>query len=122
MNIFYNKWMVLIFHFAAAYLITIATASAGSLVQFINILFYLSSFYLMVGLMMWVIKGGFFDAVTKSFRKTGSIFSKNQDYLLELEDKALPSDRISVSTVNFFLFQGILLLSGMGLLLIAYYS
>ena len=97
-------------------------APTYDLFHYINVLFYITYFYLAIGLAMFVIKGKFFDGMTYSFRRVGNRVSKMKDYLDEWEDKPLPSEYIEVSVLKMFLFQGSVLLVGMLALLYVFYQ
>lgn len=70
---------------------------------------------------MLVIRGGFFDSITYSFRRVYHRVAKTSDYMEDWKTKPLPSENINGSVVSFFLFQGFFLMLGlMGLLLLYY--
>lgn len=71
---------------------------------------------------MFVLKGGFLDGITYSFRRFGNRVSKNRDYLDDWENKRLPSDIIRPSIMKIFLFQGAVLTVGLLLLLGYFYQ
>ncbi|MFC7062793.1 DUF3899 domain-containing protein [Halobacillus seohaensis] len=117
-----NKWgfVVLNLFFIVAFIIL--TASTFDLVTLIDFLFYFSFFYISIGLFLWIIKGGFFDAITYSFRKVTNRISNNGDYMDDFEEKPLPSQMFKKKFMHFFLFQGIVLLIGLLVLLTFYYN
>ncbi|MFG6149460.1 DUF3899 domain-containing protein [Halobacillus sp. B23F22_1] len=117
-----NKWGFVAINLLLISLIFSLLAPAYDLVTFIDLLFYLCFFYLFIGLLLWIIKGGFFDAITYSFRKVTNRVAKNKDYLDDFEDKPLPSQMFKRKFVHFFLFQGAILLIALLLLLIVYYK
>ncbi|WP_079709160.1 DUF3899 domain-containing protein [Paraliobacillus ryukyuensis] len=87
----------------------------------INIFFYVSSIYLLLWLLFFTIKGGFFDGIVYSFRKVGmSIFSKKA--AVEWEDKPSPSEQVHTRLVSFFRFQALGLIIILIALLIIYYQ
>ncbi|MCP3026684.1 DUF3899 domain-containing protein [Halobacillus sp. A5] len=117
-----NKWGFFILNLLAAGLLFSLLAPVYNLIAFIDILFYLCFFYLFVGLFLWIVKGGFFDAITYSFRRVTNRVAKNKDYLDDFEDKPLPSQMFKKKLVHFFLFQGIILLIALLILLVVYYQ
>ncbi|WP_417168751.1 DUF3899 domain-containing protein [Terrihalobacillus insolitus] len=84
-------------------------------------MFYFASFYFITSLMLFVIKGRFFDGVTFGFRRFRRNVSKNKDYLDQLEEKPLPSEKINANFITTFFFQGASLFVCMFALLIFYY-
>ncbi|WP_173916948.1 DUF3899 domain-containing protein [Halobacillus sp. Marseille-Q1614] len=119
-----NKWGFLAINFVVLLLYFLIFSPAYSLLHFIDLLFYLCFFYLFIGLILWIIKGGFFDAITYSFRRVSNRIGKNKDYMEDIDDfeeKPLPSQMFKRNVVRFFLFQGISLLAGMAVLLVVYY-
>ncbi|GGF15444.1 hypothetical protein GCM10010954_12620 [Halobacillus andaensis] len=117
-----NKWGFVAINLLLISLIFSLLAPAYDLVTFIDLLFYLCFFYLFIGLLLWTIKGGFFDAITYSFRKVTNRVAKNKDYLDDFENKPLPSQMFKKKFVHFFLFQGAILLIALLLLLVVYYN
>ncbi|MBN8233717.1 DUF3899 domain-containing protein [Halobacillus kuroshimensis] len=121
MSIMRNKWMMTGINLAVATLLFIILAPVYDLNHYINQLFYLSFFYLGIGLMAWVTRGGFFDGITYGFRRFTNRMSKNGDYMDDWQDKPLPSKTISGSWPRFFLFHGFVLMVGLLILLVIYY-
>lgn len=97
-------------------------APVYDLFHFINQLFYIAYFYLFVGILLWVIRGGFFDAITYSMRRFYNRVSKQQDYLDDWKQKPLPSQTIESTWLKFFLFHGGMLTAGLLALLALYYN
>ncbi|MFQ3543887.1 DUF3899 domain-containing protein [Halobacillus rhizosphaerae] len=122
MALFKNKWFMIIFNLLITTLFFFIWAPAYDLFNYINQLFYIAYFYLFVGLLMLVIRGGFFDAVTYSFRRFHGKLAKNRDYMDEWEKKPLPSQTINSTWLKFFMFQGITLSVGLLGLLALYYK
>ncbi|MFJ7933310.1 DUF3899 domain-containing protein [Sporosarcina sp. NPDC096371] len=122
MSILKNKWFILILNFCLSLMLFFIFASQYNLVHFINILFYVSSVYLIVFLILFIANGRFFDGVTFSFRRFRRSMSKQKDHLHEVEVQRLPSEMINKSFYRFTLFQGISLLIILIILLIIYYS
>ncbi|MFG6118115.1 DUF3899 domain-containing protein [Thalassobacillus sp. B23F22_16] len=122
MAVLKNKWLFFIINLGLTTLLFFILAPVYNLFHYIDVLFYLSLFYLLFGLLMWVIRGGFFDSMTYGFRAVVNRFTKNTDYMESWKEKSLPSQKINKSVVRVFLFQGALLTVVMTLLLFFYYA
>lgn len=119
--IFRNKWMMLAVNIVFVTLLFVVLAPVYDLHHYINQLFYIAYFYLFVGILLWVIRGGFFDAITYSFRRFSNRVSKQKDYMDDWEEKPLPSQTVEQSWLKFFLFHGSSLTIGLLVLLAFYY-
>lgn len=117
-----NKWIVVLLNITIVSVLFLVLSPVYDLLHYINQLFYISFFYLFIGITMWVIRGGFFDGITYGFRRFTSKMSKQSDYLDDWKERPLPSHTISKSFPNFLLFQGALLSFCVVALLIIYYS
>ncbi len=82
-----NKWTVFLLNIILTILFFLLFSANYNLLNFINALFYLSSLYLIIVLLMYTIKGGFFDGVTFGFRRFNSIMFKPNDYLRRVAGK-----------------------------------
>ncbi|MFZ0369746.1 MAG: DUF3899 domain-containing protein [Halobacillus sp.] len=122
MNVLRNKWMGLAGNLLLVSLLFAILAPVYDLFHFINQLFYIAYFYLFVGILLWVIRGGFFDAITYSMRRFYNRVSKQQDYLDDWKQKPLPSQTIESTWLKFFLFHGGMLTAGLLALLALYYN
>ena len=118
---FKNKWTGLLLNFILTIVIFFIFSSTYNLLNFINALFYLNLLYLIIVLLMYTIKGGFFDGVTYGFRKFNSMMFKPNDYLEEWREKPLPSEKHNASLYQRLKFQAISLLGLLILLLFIYY-
>lgn len=121
-SIIKNKWFMVIINIILVSLLFFVLAPDYGLLHYINQLFYFAYFYIFIGIIMWVVKGGFFDGITYGFRRFSSKISKHKDYLDDWEEKPLPSQTINKSVPGFFLFHGIVLSIGLLALLFLYYS
>ena len=119
---FKYKWKFLLLNLLLALLVFFIFSSNYNLLNIINAFFYISAFYLITVLLMYTIKGGFFDGVTFGFRRFNSIMFKRNDYLEEWREKPLPSERFNPSLFQSLKFQGISLLILLIILLIIYYT
>ncbi|SFF74157.1 protein of unknown function [Halobacillus alkaliphilus] len=122
MNVLRNKWMGVAGNILLVSLLFAILAPVYDLFHFINQLFYIAYFYLFVGILLWVIRGGFFDAITYSMRRFYNRVSKQQDYLDDWKQKPLPSQTIESTWLKFFLFHGGMLTAGLLALLALYYN
>ncbi|MGP4070747.1 DUF3899 domain-containing protein [Halobacillus sp. B29] len=122
MNVLRNKWMGVAGNLLLVSLLFAILAPVYDLFHFINQLFYIAYFYLFVGILLWVIRGGFFDAITYSMRRFYNRVSKQQDYLDDWKQKPLPSQTIENTWLKFFLFHGGMLTAGLLALLALYYN
>ncbi|SFJ65585.1 protein of unknown function [Halobacillus dabanensis] len=122
MSIIKNKWFMVIMNITLVSLLFIVLAPDYNLLHYINQLFYFAYFYIFIGIIMWVVKGGFFDGITYGFRRFSNRMSKNKDYLDDWKEKPLPSKTINKSLPGFFIFHGIVLSIGLIVLLFIYYS
>lgn len=116
-----NKWVLLLINILATIIFFLIFASDYNLLHYINSLFYLCFIYLLVVLLMYTIKGGFFDGVTFGFRRFNSVFIKRDDYLEEWRDKPLPSEKFNPSLYQVLKFQGFALFVLLLFLIAIYY-
>lgn len=84
--------------------------SGISLITFINSLFTIALLLLVIGLFMFVSRGGFFDAITLTFRKVFASASKRAQLLqADMKDLSLPSDLFGSKITYIFLLSGLAL-------------
>lgn len=76
-----------------------------SLLSYINISFYIGFLFIFSSLLFFTVKGGFFDAVTKSFRQ---VFKGKGTSKEEIEEMLLPSMTITFNVLP-LLLNGLLL-------------
>ncbi|RWZ55151.1 DUF3899 domain-containing protein [Halobacillus fulvus] len=117
-----SRWTMLLVNIVIVTMLFIWLAPVYDLFHYINHLFYIAYFYLFIGILMWIIRGGFFDAITYSFRRFYNNVAKEKDYLDDWKDKPLPSQTIRKSWLGFFLFNGGMLTAGLLALLAIYYT
>ncbi|MEH7176317.1 DUF3899 domain-containing protein [Neobacillus vireti] len=118
---FKNKWKFFSLNLLLTLLIFFIFSADYNLLNFINSLFYISIIYFTTVLLMYTIKGGFFDGVTFGFRRFNSIMFKRNDYLEEWREKPLPSEKFNSSLYQRIKFQAVSLLILLILLLFIYY-
>lgn len=115
-----NKWVLLLINLLLSFMFFLLSAPEYNLHHYINALFYISSFYLIVWLISFIVRGRFFDGIIYGFRRFGGRIV-NKDLLDEWADKPNPSESISTSFLTVILFQGLsLTLVTVGLLVIFY--
>ncbi|WP_420829216.1 DUF3899 domain-containing protein [Aquibacillus albus] len=114
-----NNWVLLFFHLLCSLFIFVLTTSDFELVDYINILFYFGLIYLGAWLLLFIIKGRFFDGLAYGFRKVSVSFKRTIS--VDWEDKSAPSERISNFFMRKILFQGLSLTIIMFFLLCVYY-
>jgi Domain of unknown function (DUF3899) len=117
-----KKWLFLLVNILLTFTFFFIFASDYNLMQYINSLFYLSFFYLIIVLLMYTIRGGFFDGVTFGFRRFNHLMFKRNDYLEEWREKPLPSENFNAGIYQSLKFQGIALFVLLLILLILYYT
>lgn len=121
MVILQNKWWFLLINVVFSIVFFLLIAPIYNLYHFINSVFYVSYFYLMAALLLFVIKGKFFDAFTYSLRRFQNRMMKDQDLMDEWKTKKLPSEWIRPSVLKALFFQGAVLSFGMIVLLAYFY-
>ncbi|WP_400244360.1 DUF3899 domain-containing protein [Niallia sp. JL1B1071] len=116
-----KKWSVLLINIFITGILFFIFSSEYSFVHYINTVFYLSFFYIVVFLFLYIAKGGFFDGVTFSFRRFHHVILKNDDYLEEWKEKPLPSQKFNKRLYAALKFQALLLLIYLLILLFIHY-
>ncbi|WP_337019911.1 DUF3899 domain-containing protein [Oceanobacillus massiliensis] len=120
MKLLKNKWFLLLLNWILTIILFFALTSAYSLVNYINIVFYVCMIYVLLGLLALTIMGGFFDGITFGFRRFFGMMSKD-DYMDEWKNKPLPSQKINGSIYAHLKFQGFSLLVYLLVLLFVFY-
>ncbi|WP_217587914.1 DUF3899 domain-containing protein [Lentibacillus saliphilus] len=115
-----NKWFMLIMNLLAS-IILFVISSNFSLVNYVNILFYLTFIYIILWLVLFISKGGFFNGITFGFRKFRSIFQKDRDLLKEMDNKEDLSDRVNLNFYEHMRFHALSLSFITIVLLLVYY-
>ncbi|WP_419954900.1 DUF3899 domain-containing protein [Neobacillus niacini] len=117
-----KKWNFFILNLFITLLIFFIFSKDYNLLNFINAVFYLSFFYLIVFLFMYTAKGGFFDGVTFGFRRFNTLMFKRNDYLEDWRNKPLPSEKFNASLYQRLKFQTSSMLVLLIILLVLYYT
>lgn len=110
MKLLFDKWWLLYINLSVSIVLFIINGKPYKLLEYTDILFYLSSFYLFIGLALFVVEGRFFDGITYGFRRFFATTSKRKDYLGDWEEKPLPSQKVNHRFVTLMLFEGSILL------------
>jgi hypothetical protein len=103
--------IITVFALLLAILVTGLTDGDFSLEHYINSLFYMSLPVAMIGVAMYVMKGGFFDFFSYSVKRVSKALSRNSEYHEEInfDTNFKLSERISVSYTRAFLISGLFL-------------
>ncbi|PBB06119.1 DUF3899 domain-containing protein [Salimicrobium humidisoli] len=117
-----KPFFVLLVNFVITALLFLFNSPEYTLKYYINSVFYVVFFYLFIALIMWVIRGRFFDGIAYSFRRFYNKTSKQRAYLEEWKGKPLPSETVNRSWLRMFFFQGVIMLMVMFVLLFFYYA
>ncbi|RDW20447.1 DUF3899 domain-containing protein [Oceanobacillus chungangensis] len=116
-----NQYLYLAINLVFASIAFLIFSKQYNFTDFINTLFYISFFYIVIGLFMYIKRGAFFDGITFGFRRFRSVMSRNPDYLEEWKEKPLPSEKKNENFYRFIKFQGISLLIILIILMVIYY-
>jgi len=118
---FKKNWSLFLLNLLLSIILFFIFADEYTLLHYINMLFYICFLYVIIFLIQYTMKGGFFDGITFGFRRFHhNLFNKN-DYLEEWRDKPLPSEKIQPSVYQIIIFQSISLILVLLLLLGLYY-
>ncbi|WP_261132563.1 DUF3899 domain-containing protein [Bacillus sp. Marseille-Q3570] len=79
-----------------------------TVVTFINSIFLISMLYIMLGGLMFVTRGGFFDAITLSFRRFMKKGTKMGEIMEDVENSELPSEAFEYTFSEPLLLTGLL--------------
>lgn len=116
-----KKWSVFLINIFLTLILFVIFSSEYSFVHYINSVFYLSFFYIVIFLFLYIAKGGFFDGVTFSFRRFHHVMLKNDDYMEEWKEKPLPSQKFNKKVYSVLKFQALVLFIYLFILLLVYY-
>ncbi|KAB7670722.1 DUF3899 domain-containing protein [Bacillus sp. B1-b2] len=117
-----KKWGLLFVNIVLTFILFFIFSSEYNLLHYINAVFYLSFFYLVLFVFMYIAKGGFFDGVTFSFRRFNHTMFKKDDYLEEWKEKPLPSEMMNKTFYASLRFQVIVLVLFLLVLLVTFYN
>jgi hypothetical protein len=96
---------------AIAFIVALVSTGPFTLVKYINTLFYFSLSIALIGIALYVVKEGFFDFFSYSFKKVAKAFSRTPDIHDEISFKTNfhLSERVNVSYMKSFLYSGLIL-------------
>ncbi|MBY0097526.1 DUF3899 domain-containing protein [Mesobacillus maritimus] len=118
---FKRNWSLFLINILLSFIFFFISADEYTLLHYINMVFYICFLYVIIFLIQYTMKGGFFDGITFGFRRFHhKLFNKN-DYMEEWRDKPLPSEKIQPSVYHMIIFQSISLILVLILLLGLYY-
>lgn len=91
--------------------VSLLTSGPFTLEKYVNTLFYFSLSIALFGLALYVVKGGFFDFFSYSFKRVAKALSRAPEIDDEISFKTnfQLSERINVSYMKSFLYSGLLL-------------
>jgi hypothetical protein len=94
-----------------AFIVALVSTGPFTLVKYINTLFYFSLSIALIGIALYVVKGGFFDFFSYSFKKVAKALSRTPDIHDEISFKTNfhLSERVNVSYMKSFLYSGLIL-------------
>lgn len=119
-------WKLNFFVFAAnlivAGLLFFIFSPAFGLLNVINHVFYVGLFYLIIFIAAFVMRGGFFDAITHSFRKVAHRLAPSRPSTQGWEQRLAPSEVIQTSFFRVLFTQTTALIILDLLLLAVYYA
>lgn len=121
MNLLKNKWFLFMFNILLIGVLFFLFTTTYDLANYINIVFYVCFFYVLSVLLVYTIKGGFYDGITFGFRRFRGMMSK-RDYMDEWKSKPLPSKNVNTGIYAILKFQSICLILFLVLLLLIYYT
>ncbi|MDM5316785.1 DUF3899 domain-containing protein [Fictibacillus sp. b24] len=112
MNLLFKR-ILMISAFPVFIAIGVALISPGpfTLEKYINTLFYFSLTIALIGIALYVVKGGFFDFFTYSFKRVSKVLSRAPeiDEQISFKTNFQLSERVNVSYMQAFLYSGLML-------------
>ncbi|MDP5273340.1 DUF3899 domain-containing protein [Chengkuizengella axinellae] len=120
----YNKKVILfnIFIFLAPFFLSLLYYKEITLVSYINSIFIISAVFLLLGLFLIVVRGGFFDFFYSSIRKVVKRTTRQGEMLGDdIDSMRLPSEMSEFNFIKPLLVTGLVLFCIMMLCLLFYY-
>ncbi|OOE12159.1 DUF3899 domain-containing protein [Fictibacillus arsenicus] len=112
MNV-HKRRILIISAFPVIIALIIALLSSGpfTLEKYVNTLFYFALSIALIGIALYVVKGGFFDFFSYSFKKVAKALTRTPDVHDEVSFKTNfhLSERVNVSYMKSFLYSGLFL-------------
>lgn len=112
MNLLFKRILIIsAFPIVIAFGVSLISSGPFTLEKYVNTLFYFSLSVALIGIALYVAKGGFFDFITYSFKKVARSLSRHPeiDDVVSFKTNFQVSERINVSYMKSFLYSGLLL-------------
>jgi hypothetical protein len=112
MKININRILIIsAFPVTAALIVAILSPGPFTLEKFINTLFYFAVTIALIGIALYVVKGGFFDFFSYSFKKVAKALTRTPEIHDEISFKTNfhLSERVNDSYMKSFLYSGLFL-------------
>ncbi|MCM3733793.1 DUF3899 domain-containing protein [Fictibacillus nanhaiensis] len=94
-----------------AFILALVSTGPFTLEKYVNTLFYFAVSIALIGIALYVVKGGFFDFFSYSFKKVAKALTRTPDIHDEISFKTNfhLSERVNVSYMKSFLYSGLFL-------------
>lgn len=102
-------------------IIFVAANQEKGLTNFINALFYVTAFYTIIFLYLYIVKGTFFDGIVYSFRHFREVVFPNSNAYEVSKVKALPSENINPHLFHIVKWQFVTMLGSLLVLQAIYF-
>lgn len=112
MNVHIRRILVIsAFPVILALIIALVSSGPFTLEKYVNTLFYFALSIALIGIALYVVKGGFFDFFSYSFKKVAKALTRTPDVHDEVSFKTNfhLSERVNVSYMKSFLYSGLFL-------------
>ena len=112
MNVHIRRILVIsAFPVIIALIIALSSSGPFTLEKYVNTLFYFALSIALIGIALYVVKGGFFDFFSYSFKKVAKALTRTPDVHDEVSFKTNfhLSERVNVSYMKIFLYSGLFL-------------
>lgn len=112
MNVHIRRILVIsAFPVIIALIIALLSSGPFTLEKYVNTLFYFALSIALIGIALYVVKGGFFDFFSYSFKKVAKALTRTPDEYDEISFKTNfhLSERVNVSYMKSFLYSGLFL-------------
>jgi hypothetical protein len=108
-DIFRRSLFISVLIVLITFMATIFSTNPVTLELFVTILFYMALPAAMVGLTMFIVKGGFFDFFSYSFKKVSRVLARSSEYQddTKFDTNFKLSERIDGSYMKSFLYSGV---------------
>ncbi|MFE1244752.1 DUF3899 domain-containing protein [Fictibacillus sp. NPDC058756] len=112
MNVHIRRIIVIsAFPIIIALIVAFLSSGPFTLEKYVNTLFYFALSIALIGIALYVVKGGFFDFFSYSFKKVAKALTRTPDVHDEVSFKTnfQLSERVNVSYMKSFLYSGLFL-------------